>query len=329
MRANSHRGFTLAELLVAAIVAVIIIGAISISLSQIGRSREVSRIRNQASMRANSALERIRKEITSLIRSDDLFDTRVIIEADTINTPLGDLDRDDLIVFNTMLRPLTDERFGGQGQDYESQFRVEDDVLGSALWFRTDKVPDRYERGGGTVDPLVDGIVALKLEAYDGTDWFDEWDSDTDGFPWALRVTVTATGRDPGQDEWRDTREMLSLRTVVPIERLEPLYVPEPPPPAAAPEDAAAGMGSGGGMSGGGVAMPGPRGPGAIGRPNQGGGAGQRPPGGTGGGAASGGGGRGRGNGSGTMSGAGSRGGARGGARGGSGGAGGAGRGGQ
>ncbi|MDA0803223.1 MAG: hypothetical protein O2819_05645, partial [Planctomycetota bacterium] len=277
--ADTRRGFTLAELLVAGLVAIIVLGAITIAMSQMGRAREVAAVRSTASVRAHVAVERLRKEVAGLVRSDDLFDTRVVIIPDSFDTPLGELDRDDLLVFNTVLRPLTDERFGGQGQEYETQVRVEDDAAGSALWIRSDKVPDRYDTAGGTADPAIDGIVALKVEAFDGWDWFEEWDSDIDGVPWALRLTVTATGRAPGVDPWDDTRDMVSLRAVVPIERLEALYVPpseeEIAAQAAEAADAAAEAGqltgtgaTSGGAGGGAVGAPGRPGggrPGGVG----------------------------------------------------------------
>ncbi len=224
----------------AGVVAAIVLGAIAISMSQLGRAREVTKVRSTASVRAHVALERLREEVAGLVRSDDLFDSRVLIVPDSVDTPLGELDRDDLLIFNTVLRPLTDEHFGGQGQEYETQVRVEEDAAGAALWIRSDKVPDRYADAGGIAEPAIDGIVAFKVEAYDGWDWFEEWDSDADGFPWALRLTVTATGREPGQDEWRDTRDMISLRTIVPVERLEPLYVPPTEEETAALAQAAA-----------------------------------------------------------------------------------------
>lgn len=221
---NMRRGFSLAELLVAGLIAVIVLGAVSASLYQIGRARTTTKVRSAASVRAHVALERLREEVAGIVRSDDLFDSRVLIDADQIDTPLGELDRDSLLVFNTVLRPLTDERFGGQGQEYEAQFRVEDDDAGPALWIRTDRAPDRYDEAGGLADPAVDGIVALKVEAFDGWQWFDVWDSDIDGYPWALRLTVTASGKAPGQDPWEDTRDMVSLSTVIPVDRLEPLF---------------------------------------------------------------------------------------------------------
>jgi hypothetical protein len=38
--------------------------------------------------------------------------------------------------------------------------------------------------------------VGVRIQAFDGTTWFDDWDTDSDGYPHAVRVTVTARSDD-------------------------------------------------------------------------------------------------------------------------------------
>ena len=71
------RGFTIIELVVAIMITAIISGAVASSLSQLGKARDISRIRMTASRRASDALENIRRDVQSTVRSDDLFDTRL------------------------------------------------------------------------------------------------------------------------------------------------------------------------------------------------------------------------------------------------------------
>ena len=68
--------------------------------------------------------------------------------------------------------------------------------------------------------PLVPGVVEVAVEAYDGDQWFRDWDSDYDGLPLAVRVTVTASGCRLGADEY--DAPLATLRTVVPIDRVPP-----------------------------------------------------------------------------------------------------------
>ncbi len=245
----SRRGFTLAELVVAGLVAAIVVGAIGASLSQLARTRTVARVRLDSHLRTSMALDRIRREIQGAIRSDDLFDARLLIIDDTVSAPVGDLDRDELLVFNTKVRAVRERTYSGDGQEWETHVRVEEDDLGSALWMRTDAVPDDVDRGGGMAEPIMSGIIGLKFEAYDGIRWRDEWDSDIDGMPWAVRVTVSGTGRPDGEDPFEDPRDLLSLSTVVPLDRVMPPYVP--PDPSAQPAGADGGLAAGGGGGGG------------------------------------------------------------------------------
>ncbi len=73
--------------------------------------------------------------------------------------------------------------------------------------------------------PLMDGVVSLRFEAYDGSTWRDAWDSDLDGLPWALRVTVRALGNEPGAQIDPLVRDLVTLQTVVPIDRATPPLV--------------------------------------------------------------------------------------------------------
>lgn len=223
------RAFTLAELLIAGTIAVLIAAVITSSLSQFGRAREVCKLRMDAHVRALGALETVRKELQSTLRSDDLFHCRVLIVDDHTATvadaPGLEVDRDELLVYNTRLRTVRETEYNGDGQEFETHLRIEDDDLGSALWMRADSQPDQYERGGGSAVPLMDGVVSLRFEAYDGSTWRDAWDSDLDGLPWALRVTVRALGNEPGAQIDPLVRDLVTLQTVVPIDRATPPLV--------------------------------------------------------------------------------------------------------
>lgn len=223
------RAFTLAELLIAGTIAVVIAAVITTSLGQFGRAREVCKLRMDAHVRALGALETVRKELQATLRSDDLFHCRVLIVDDHTATvadaPGLEVDRDELLVYNTRLRTVRETEYNGDGQEFETHLRIEDDDLGSALWMRADSQPDQYERGGGEAMPLMDGVVSLRFEAYDGSTWRDAWDSDLDGLPWALRVTVRALGNEPGTPIDPSVRDLVTLQTVVPIDRASPPLV--------------------------------------------------------------------------------------------------------
>lgn len=284
---SSHprqRGFTLIELIVASVVAAIVLATIGASISQVARARASAKVRLSSSLRANTALERVRRELQQAVRSDALVDSRVVIESDKTDSPVGELDRDSILVYSTKLSPVRDQQYSGDGFEHEVQCRVEEDEAGSALWIRSDGVPDENELGGGQAVPVMDGVIGLNVEAFDGSAWYDEWDSDVFGMPWALRITLSTGGAPDGEDLYSAGHDLLSLRTIVPIDRVVPPY--EEPPPAETPTGDGAGLsgetaadaagagvlpggdaaGGGGAVSGGGSRGPGDDRGGSMGR---------------------------------------------------------------
>jgi Tfp pilus assembly protein PilV len=224
-------GFTLAEVVIATTIIAFVLGSLSMSMSQLGRAKESSRLRLDAHLRADAALNAIRRDVASVIRHEDLFWTRLLIRSSTVASPIGTLDRDDILVFNTRLRAMFDLDFNGEGMQYETQFRIfEGDDFGAVLRQRRDAVPDEFPLAGGIDTPLVEGIIGLRFQAYDGIEWFDDWDSDELGLPHAVRITVVASGARPGPDADMYDAPIAILRTTVPIDRVLPpadLFIPD------------------------------------------------------------------------------------------------------
>lgn len=270
-RSARSRAFTLVELVVASLIGVMIAGATATALSQMFRVRTTSQARQQAFFRADGLLQRLELDAQSLVRDAELKFTRlrILSGGDPSN------ETDDLLMLSRSLRPIRSEsEEGAEGGEYEVQYRIES----GAFWRRVDAAFDEYQDGGGIATPIAGGAVSLSIQASDGNDWFDSWDSDTDGLPHAIRVVATAKSD--------DGRATATSRRVIAIDR-----VPIPPEPADTtqtdqnnnsntpqqPSGAdTAGQGSGGGSTGRGGGRGG-------GRPRDGGGDGQgRPPGGPG-----------------------------------------------
>lgn len=190
--------------------------------------------------------------MAATLRTDDLFETRFLLTADADDG----YDRSDLLLFCTSLRAMRPIEYQGEGQEYEAHFRIEGDELGSALWHRRDNVPDEVPDGGGLASPVADGVVGLLVEASDGEGgWRDEWDSDIDGIPKLVRISVTATGAEIGTEPTALTPEV-TLRTVVAIDRVPPPKPEEPAEgegqdPGTMPADEAATAGAAPGGAGG------------------------------------------------------------------------------
>ena len=212
----TRRGFTLIELMVAGVMAAIILGGITLALSQLGSTKAVSRQRLEAFSRCDTAIRTIRRDIITTLRRGDLFDTRLLISDLTHRFQGNVLDKDELLVFDGTLRANKEIDFNGEGMEYETQFRIEPNDVSTALWKRRDAILDDNPIGGGMATPIAEGIISLQLEAFDGLSWFSEWDSDELGIPLAIRVTVSSTGM-VNSDELH--APLVTLRTVVPLDR--------------------------------------------------------------------------------------------------------------
>ncbi len=270
-RVGARRGFTLVELMLAGLITTFVLGVVSLSLSQLSRAKTGTKQQLEAYLRADSALTTLRRDLISTLRDRDLYWTRLLLTDAVAATPLGQLERDEILVFNAQLRPIRDLDFIGDGTEFETQYRVSDDALGPALWQRRDAVPDEFPRGGGVATPIAAGILALSLEVYDGEEWFPDWDSDFDGLPWAIRATVLASGHRDGQDPY--DAPLAVLRTTIPLDRVPPPA--EPPAPEETEEDLpeTGEDGEAGGAGAGGAAPPPdlPAPPGGSGRGSAGG----------------------------------------------------------
>lgn len=219
LRRAHRRAFTLVELLVAAIIAAFVVSATYAALSQVVRGRESASARHQAFSRASLAAELIARDLECALRDADLIAAKfAVIKGGSSTEP-----RDELVLFTfhpSPLRPWTEQ---AEGAERESHYRIAASALAGetgpafSLWRRIDPVPDETPDGGGLAMPLVDGVLTLELAAADAESWFDEWDSDFDGIPHAVRVTVTAV-----DDSGRSTAR---ARRTVAIDRVPAPYV--------------------------------------------------------------------------------------------------------
>lgn len=214
-----RRGFTLVELIVAGVIIAGITAAVASSLSMALRAQRMSETRQEALMRADAAALRIARDVKNLVRDGDLFYARVAI----VDREVDGRDRDEMLVYSRsmeMVRPLG---VGGEGGEFEVQYRLVEgagdrDRAGGVLLRRVDPVPDEVAGGGGVVFPVVEGVLSLSIEAFDGASWQREWDSDLEGYPLAVRVTVSASSDDGSVVEF--------ARRTVSVPRTPRPYVP-------------------------------------------------------------------------------------------------------
>jgi type II secretion system protein J len=212
---RSRAGFTLVELIVAAVIGVLIAGAVATSISQLFRARGSSAAHQQAFARADGAAARIALDMSNALRRNDPLQEKIAV----INGGAPGQERDEVLMLARSMRPVRGDPSNPEGDEYEVQYRVMPAGDGaSALWRRSDMAHDEYVDAGGIASPITGGMVALSVQANDGSDqWFEEWDSDSDGLPHAVRISVTAQSD--------DAKASATAVRIVAIDR-----VPIPPP---------------------------------------------------------------------------------------------------
>lgn len=188
----NRRGLTLVELLVALMVGVIIVFSATTSLSNMLRAKERSAATWSATSRAHATAERIAEDVASCVRDADLGLARLVIA----DGRQGSWDRDEILLLSRSLEPVRGLDFVGEGPEFEVQHRIQDTERGSEFWRRRDPAFDDYQDAGGIAARVAEGALSLSIEATDGAEWFGAWDSDADGLPYAVRITVIARSDD-------------------------------------------------------------------------------------------------------------------------------------
>jgi type II secretion system protein J len=182
-----RRSFTLIEVILAIVLVAILLTAIFAAVSNVVRARDSNRERADAFNRAWLAVDVIALDTMQCLRAGNLLEAKVhILPAGPSSTA------DGLLLFSHGSRPVRAGQGQAEGDEIEAQFRLEPAQRHNELWRRAQPVPDVVTDGGGVASPITPGIAELTVEAFDGNQWFRRWDSDSDGLPHAIRITVVA-----------------------------------------------------------------------------------------------------------------------------------------
>lgn len=229
---RARRGFTVVELIVAALVGVLVASGTAAAISQMYRARNHSRAHQQAFQRADTAAARIALDLMTALRRSDPIQQCVRIT----NGGGPGAERDELLALKSSMRPLRGTDGEAEGSEYEVQYRIEPTLDGKeSLWRRVDIGHDDYIDGGGIATPIAGNVSALSFLATDQSgEWIEQWDSDSDGLPHAVKILVTAMA-----DDGRTSATAIRL---VAFDR-----VPVPPPAPVEGEDESGEEGASGG----------------------------------------------------------------------------------
>jgi len=251
-RPHRRRGMTLLEMIVGAVIVALVAGATAFTVGQSVQASRAAESRERVRDAANLAADQVARDIAGVLRDGDLYYARVLLidgEAEVVfdNGRRERYAADELLIFSRAplaARGTNRGQLGerSEGGDFEVHYRLAtleagpggrqfsargrtlvgpNDEPGGILWRRIDPQPDDTPDGGGIVFPVMEGVIEFSVEALNVDRWVAQWDSDRQGYPHALRVTVRVV--EP-VSYGSPRREAVARRTVA-IDRVPLPYV--------------------------------------------------------------------------------------------------------
>lgn len=193
---NRHGGFTLVELIISAALMAIVLGSAYMCLSAGMKGQQLIDARGEGVQSARTALNMIAADLRAAIPIAggklDFLGMRRTVEG---------IDADNLDFSTRNYEPKRERE-----PDYceVSYFLTKDRESDSFLLIRRrDPTPDPEPLEGGAQQEIARGVRGLRVEYYDGYEWFDEWGdpegktkgmtfppSNSYGLPEAVRITI-------------------------------------------------------------------------------------------------------------------------------------------
>ena len=221
--ARRRVGFTLIELVIsAALMSVVLVAAYACLRAAIA-GRKLVETRSDVAQTARVAFALLSADLRAACPLSREFEFLGLDRA------LGEVEADNLDFATHNYSP----RSPREGDFCEVSYFVRQDAAGGrlSLWRRRDSTPDAEPLAGGTLEEIAGGVSALRLEYYDGWEWFDEWGdpegkrrgqdpltlpSNVSGLPEAVRITLSFVPEQSSGDEASSTTEPpLVFQTIV------------------------------------------------------------------------------------------------------------------
>jgi type II secretion system protein J len=214
-----RRGFTLMEMVISIALMTLILGAGYACLRSGILSQNLIHQRTDAFQNARVALNLIASDLRAACRLSSEF------EFLGMSREIGADEADNLDFATRRYSPQA----SGEADFCETSYFLRKSPRSGllTLFRRRDASPDRDPLAGGVEEPLAEGIKSLRLEYYDGYEWFDEWGdpqgkrkgqpdlrgrSNLSGLPEAVRITlaVRVGSPPPSQTQGMPPRESVT-----------------------------------------------------------------------------------------------------------------------
>ena len=189
-------GFTLVELVISSALMSIILVAGYLCLSAGVSSEELLSTRSDAVQSARVALNLMSADLRSAVPLWKEF------EFVGMRRKLGEIDADNIDFGTRNFSPSNP----GEMDFCETSYFLQQETNANTyiLFRRRDSTPDPEPLSGGRTEEIARGVHGLRIEYYDGWDWWDEWgdpegkqrfaafpDPNVSGLPEAVRITLS------------------------------------------------------------------------------------------------------------------------------------------
>lgn len=193
---TGERGFTLIELVVSSALMSIILVASYLCLNAGVSSEQLINTRSDAAQSARVALKLMSSDLRNAVPLWKEF------EFVGMRRKLGEADADNIDFGTRNYIPANP----GELDFCEVSYFLEKDPDSEAyiLFRRRDPTPDPEPLSGGRKEEIAKGVHGLRVEYYDGWDWWDEWgdpegkqrfatypDPNVSGLPEAVKITLS------------------------------------------------------------------------------------------------------------------------------------------
>ncbi|MDY7011001.1 MAG: hypothetical protein SVV80_09660 [Planctomycetota bacterium] len=186
--ANSQSGFTLAELVVATMLTVLVTGStVAILRSTTATRRLVNR---QMSLQQETRLA-VNTVATSLRNAYRSTGDQATLEG--TDGWLGEMPADRVRFFTISRGTVRQDQPESDVKECEFFLHEPTDQAMPSLMQRLDPTRNKQPDGGGVVQCVAENILGLDLAYHDGRQWLDEWPEGTKGWPVAIRIRLAVT----------------------------------------------------------------------------------------------------------------------------------------
>jgi len=204
MKLSSNRdGFTLAELMVAAVMGAFVALSVVSIMRVVSSGREKIEQGISISDQMRFAADMIRTDLANLYRDRD--NQHVMLVGTTEESEFGPAAVLTIYTVNTVKARFDQP----EGDVYEVEYKLlrkqEKSVLLRRLWPN----PDKDSEPGGVLTEIANNIVVFDIKYFDGDEWLDEWPEESEALPELIEVNITAEL--PGQKNVLSKTFMVNL----------------------------------------------------------------------------------------------------------------------